>query len=225
MRLDQRLAQAVRHVADGVAVPEVDLDAVRARARANRRRTAALVAGVAVVAVVVAGTAVVTGRDASSSLPPAGPVSPSVSESPSTSPLPPLETRSWEVYDVDPVRLHRRTSSGLDRGTGDPGLDLGVRRPDHLSPAHEAFLSPNGHVRVSVWNAPLDASTRQESIPYLVAWVEDYCEEWATRPAPGSPTGPSGCAWRRGTATPVSSSRSRTMSRPSSAGASTPRTR
>ena len=37
MTLDQRLARAVRHVADGVAVPEVDLDAVRARARANRR--------------------------------------------------------------------------------------------------------------------------------------------------------------------------------------------
>ena len=39
MTLDQRLAQAVRHVADGVAVPEVDLEAVRAGARANRRRT------------------------------------------------------------------------------------------------------------------------------------------------------------------------------------------
>ena len=41
MSLDQRLADAAHQVADGVTVPEVDLDAVRSRARANRRRTVA----------------------------------------------------------------------------------------------------------------------------------------------------------------------------------------
>ena len=69
---------------------------------------------------------------------------------------------------------------------GDPGLDLGVRRLwTSVSPAHEAFLSPDGHVRVSAWNAPLDAGTREESIPYLVEWVEDYCEESGNSPCTG----------------------------------------
>ncbi len=39
MTLDQRITEAARHVADGVVVPEVDLDAVRSRARANQRQT------------------------------------------------------------------------------------------------------------------------------------------------------------------------------------------
>ena len=38
---------------------------------------------------------------------------------------------------------------------------------------------------MSVWNAPLDASTRQESIPYLVSWVEDYCEDMGNSPCTG----------------------------------------
>lgn len=62
MTLDQRLANAVHRVADGVTVPEVDLDAVRFRAHRNRRRTISVAASAAVVAVIVAGTVVVGGR-------------------------------------------------------------------------------------------------------------------------------------------------------------------
>ena len=182
MSLDQRLARAVRQVADGVVVPAVDLDAVRARARSNRRRTAALVTVAAVVAVVVAGTTVVTGRDASSPIPPAGPVSPSISESPSTRPL---STSSWEAFTSTryDVTVGHPPDWTEEPATRDWTWESDVR--DHLSPAHEAFLSQNGHVRVSVWNAPLDASTRQESIPYLVSWVEDYCEDMGNSPCTG----------------------------------------
>ena len=42
MSLDQRLTEAARHLAEQVDPPEVDLGAVRRRARANRRRTVAL---------------------------------------------------------------------------------------------------------------------------------------------------------------------------------------
>ncbi len=187
MTLDQRLAQAVRHVADGVVVPEVDPDAVRARARTNRRRTAALVAAAAVVAVVVAGATVVTGRDASSPLPPAAR---SRRRSRSRRPRRPSPT-----LDLDPGSWEAYTSTRYDFTVGHPpdwtedpaNRDWSWESDvlDHLSPAHEAFLSPNGHVRVSVWNAPLDASTREESIPYLVEWVEDYCEESGNSPCTG----------------------------------------
>jgi hypothetical protein len=65
MTLDQRLTHAVHRVADGVTVPEVDVDAVRSRARRNRRRTISVAVIAAVVAVIVAGTTVVGGRDTS----------------------------------------------------------------------------------------------------------------------------------------------------------------
>ena len=42
MNLDQLLTDAARHVADQVDPPEVDVDAVRTRARASRRRSTAL---------------------------------------------------------------------------------------------------------------------------------------------------------------------------------------
>ena len=53
MTLDQRLAEAARGVAEGVTPPEVDLDVVRHRAGANRRRAVVLAAVAAAVAVTV----------------------------------------------------------------------------------------------------------------------------------------------------------------------------
>ena len=186
MTLDQRLAQAVRHVADGVVVPEVDPDAVRAQARTRRRRTAALAAAAAAVVVAVAGTTVVVGRDATSPLPPAGSGTPSETQPPS-SPSPDLETgpKGWQTY----------TSSQYGFTLGHPPNWTAVPSTrnwtwefdvlDFKSPSHDAFRSPDGHIRVSVWNAPLEASTREESIPYLVEWVEDYCVESGNSPCTG----------------------------------------
>lgn len=185
--MERRLREAVNIQTEAAPAPSVDVSAIRERARrhARGRRTAALVTVAAVAAVVVTGTTVVTGRDESSPLPPAGPVSPSISESPTTSPQPPLDTGSWDVY----------TSTRYDLSIGHPpdwtkepairDWTLESDVADHLSPAHEAFLSKNGHVRLSVWNAPLDDSTREESIPYLVSWVEDYCKESGNSPCTG----------------------------------------
>lgn len=65
MNLDERVTQAVHRVAAGVVPPQVDLDVVRGRARANRRRTVAVAVVVvaAAAAVVVAGGALVAGPD------------------------------------------------------------------------------------------------------------------------------------------------------------------
>jgi hypothetical protein len=185
MTLDQRLARAVHHVADGVVVPELDPDAIRARARKNRRQTVAWVAAAAVVTLLVAGTTVVAGREASSPLPPAGPVSPSTSEPPSTSSQPPLETGSWKpyestTYDFNLARPPSWTELPASREW------TWERDPrNHLSSSHEAFTSADGHVRVSVWNAPLEASTREESTDYLVEWIENYCEQSGNSPCSG----------------------------------------
>lgn len=190
MTLDQRLNQAVHHVADAVVVPVVDPDAVRARAHRNRRQAGALVAAAAVVAV-VAGVTVLTGRgDASSPIPPAGPVapstsvSPSISESPPMSPQPRTGPRSWETYESTQYAFaigHPRNWTELP-ATRRWTWEFDVL--DAVSQGHEAFLSPDGHVRVSAWNAPLDG-TREESIPYLVEWVEDYCKESGNSPCTG----------------------------------------
>ena len=76
MTLDQRITEAARHVADGVAVPQVDLDAVRSQARANRRQRAVMAVTVVAAAIIVTGTALVMGREASAPEPadPVGPV-------------------------------------------------------------------------------------------------------------------------------------------------------
>ncbi|CUR59169.1 hypothetical protein NOCA2570063 [metagenome] len=186
MTLDQRLSEAAHQVAADVIVPTVSPDAVRARARSHRLRTAALSTIAAVVAIVVVGTSVVSGRNASAPAPPAGSVSPSVSAStpasPSTdsSPTGPRGTYTSSLYDLSVGHPRDWTVQPATR-TWTWESDV----QDFRSPAHEAFLSPNGHVRVSVWNAPLDASTRQESIPYLVSWVEGYCEASGNSPCTG----------------------------------------
>jgi len=38
---------------------------------------------------------------------------------------------------------------------------------------------------VSVWAAPLDPSTREETTDYVEAWVEDYCEASGNTPCTG----------------------------------------
>lgn len=81
MTLEQRLTQTMRHVADGATVPQVDLAAVRSSARTNRVR-AVSVAVTAVVAVIVAATTLVGGRNTSAPDPADTPVDqPSVQNS------------------------------------------------------------------------------------------------------------------------------------------------
>ncbi|GAA6525577.1 hypothetical protein [Intrasporangium sp. DVR] len=57
MTLDQRLSAAARHLGDRVVPPDVDLDTVRSQARRDRRRSVSLVVLSTVVALTLAGTA------------------------------------------------------------------------------------------------------------------------------------------------------------------------
>lgn len=63
MILDHQVKQALRHVADGVVAPEVDLDAVRSQGHRNRRRSVSVAVVAAVVAVMLAGAVLVIVRD------------------------------------------------------------------------------------------------------------------------------------------------------------------
>ena len=63
MTLDQRLTRSARAVVDGLTPPAVDIDAIRARVRSNRRRTALLATGATVAALVAVGVTAVAGRD------------------------------------------------------------------------------------------------------------------------------------------------------------------
>ena len=60
---------------------------------------------------------------------------------------------------------------------------------DHMSPAHDWFKapedSPGGDVRVSVWKAPVDPKTHEESTAYVLAWAKEYCEKSGNSPCTG----------------------------------------
>lgn len=201
MTLDQRLTHAVRHVAAGVTVPDVDLDAVRARAAVNRRRTVSLAVTVVVAAVIAAGGALGGGRESSAPAPPSSTgsassvpspspssqASPSSGASRSTNALPPIKTgrKHWQVY--------RSTQYGFDVGHPPAWSEIPASRVwewetdvrDALSPAQEAFRSPAGTIRASAWQAPLAPGTRIESTADIVEWVESYCKESGNSPCTG----------------------------------------
>ena len=64
MNLEQRLADAARHVAEQVYPPEVDVGAIRSRSHANQRRTLAATAAAALLTLALAGIPLLTtGRD------------------------------------------------------------------------------------------------------------------------------------------------------------------
>ena len=193
MTLDQRLTDAARHVADGLVVPEVDLDAVRSDARANRRQRVAIAVTVVVAAIVVTGTAVVSSRDASAPEPALG--TPSPSPTPSTATREPIDTSTWTPYKSELYHSQAGSLVGYPPywtvvpATRTWRFDTDVADP--LSPAYESFIAPTGHVRVSVWEVPLDTVAAHsacddlkdtafrmcvESVDYVLAWVDDYCQ-------------------------------------------------
>lgn len=176
MTLDQRLAQAVHHVAEGVPVPDFDLDAVRTRARANRLRMVAVAATVAVVTASVAGTAVVASRDTNAPMPPSSTTSPSELETGSASLQDDLDTGTWQTY--------RSTQYGFTIGqppnwTATPATrdwEWEIDGLEAATTAQENFENQYGDVIVSAWSMPLDRGARMDSTADFVDWIENYCE-------------------------------------------------
>lgn len=117
------------------------------------------------------------------SLVPSEPPSIAPSPSPSTDPL---DTSRWVTY----------TSAryGFDIGhpatwTEQPAtrawsfaLDSDANAPN--SPGADHFTSPNGQVRVSAWDVPLESAVNLDSREQLLTWINDYCRR----------TGAAGCA-------------------------------
>jgi hypothetical protein len=195
MTLDQRLTQAVRHVAEGVVVPDVDLDAVRSRAHRDRRRVVAVAFTAAIVAIAVAGTALVGGRDVSAPkrVHPVGP--------PQTG-GPPL-TPYWHdgVLHVRGIEIKTATPVGTIEVAGDTVLvsltstgkvpTWALVRGDRLAPLPGpgdtgAQVSVDG--RIAYWEThPTADSTR------FVAWDTETNRELASRDLPrrdGADAGP-----------------------------------
>ncbi|WP_457252564.1 hypothetical protein [Pedococcus sp. P5_B7] len=181
MSIDQRLARAMRRVADEVLVPQVDLTAVRSAARAHRIRRASVVATAAAAVVLVAATSLVGGRGTSAPQPA---TTPDPQSSTSSSRQPSLLTYRSSQYDLTLQYPKDWTPNAAIRAWS---WTTDVK--DWRSPAHDWFKapedSPTGDVRVSVWNAPLDPDTRQETYAYLLAWVEDYCVKSGDSPCTG----------------------------------------
>ncbi|PVG80857.1 hypothetical protein DDE18_20965 [Nocardioides gansuensis] len=184
MNLEECVASAIRAQTDLLQPAVPDLAVIRASAKTKSRRRAAIAVGcavTAVVAVVAAGVSGV-GRDRSDNVEPID--TPSSSPTPSTA-IERLDTSGWSAYRSDRYDLevgHPSDWTVVPASRGWRG-DADSRNP--LSPAHEAFQSPAGDVRVSVWSVPLDPGTRIESIADIEAWVEDYCEASSNTPGTG----------------------------------------
>lgn len=96
-----------------------------------------------------------------------------------------IDTSSWtaftsERYDVEMAHPEDWTVLPASRRWES---DRDVR--DVLSDAHDAFVHPDGEVRVSLWFVPIEPAEDTESIPYLLAWAEDYCRAADSRPCSG----------------------------------------
>ena len=189
MTLDQRIADAARHVADGVVVPEVDLDAVRSKARANQRQKVALAVTVVVVAIIVTGTAVVSGRNAGTPEP-ADPVDPPKISGPPLTPY--WHDGVLHVRDVEIETPWRRSPSievagdtvlaGLDGYRGvDPGWAL--VDGDRLAPVPVSDMYPRLSVdgRIAYWWTYPDADATR-----VVTWDTETNQELASRDLPGN---------------------------------------
>ena len=179
MTFDQRLTQAMQHVADDVIVPQVDVAAVRSTARAHRIRMASVAATAAAALVLVAATALVGGRDTSAPEPAHTTPVPQPSLA-----MPSTLTFKSSLYDLT---LRYPVDWTPYAATQTWSWQANVK--DWKGLAQDHFMAPDdsgtGDVRVSVWKAPIDPDTRKESTAYLVAFAEDYCTKSVNSPCTG----------------------------------------
>lgn len=180
MSVDDRVTRALHQVADEVVVPRVDVGSVRSAARAHRVRALSITATAAATVVLLAAAAFIGGRDTSAPEPagttPARPSSTSTRE-------PELLTYTSSQYDLTLQYPRNWTPVAAERA-----WSWSVDAKDAFSHAADWFMAPessHGDVRLSVWNAPIDATTRVESYAYLVAFAEDYCEKSGASPCTG----------------------------------------
>jgi hypothetical protein len=105
--------------------------------------------------------------------------------SPAVAAVEAIDTRSWTTYRSDLYHLEVGHPADWTETPAAREWRLDTDGKNFLSPAHDAFRSRKGDVRVSVWAAPLDPKTRQETTAYIETWVEDYCEASGNTPCTG----------------------------------------
>jgi hypothetical protein len=116
---------------------------------------------------------------------PAGRPSSTLSPSPSSKPL---DTSTWTTYTSDQYgfKVGHPPDWTETRATRDWTFSEDAGKPG--SPAQDAFMSPDGEVLVSVWNAPLDIpGTSKDSTTDLKVWVEAYCRASDSEPCSQDP--------------------------------------
>lgn len=177
MTMDQRLSQAMQHIAADVIAPQVDVAAVRSTARAHRIRVASVAATAAAALVLVAATALVGGRDTSAP----EPANTTPAPQPSLT-MPSMLTFKSSLYDLTidyPI--------GWTPYAATQKWSWAANVKDWKGLAQDHFMSPEartGDVRVSAWAAPIDPN-RNESTAYLVAFAEDFCTKSGNSPCTG----------------------------------------
>jgi hypothetical protein len=184
MKIEERVVSALRAQTDLLQPTTPDLAVIRAGAKAQSRRRAAIAGGFAVVAVVavvalVASGVTGVGRDRSDGIGPIATSSPSSTPSASTDVL---DTSAWVTYTSDRYDLQVGHPPGWTVIPSNRRWRFNVDAAVSMSPAQEAFWSAAGDVRVSVWSVPLDPGTRIKSVADIVAWVENYCEASKNNP-------------------------------------------
>jgi len=114
-------------------------------------------------------------------------VTPSASPTPSEAAdeVEAIDTSDWTVYSSDLYDLEVAHPPEWTQTPATRQWRLDADGKDFLSPAHEAFRSPAGNVRVSVWAAPLEPATGEETTDSIEAWVEDYCQATDNTPCDG----------------------------------------
>ena len=195
MKLEERVVSALRAHTDRLEWTTLDLAAIRASAKSQTRRRAAIVVGCVMAAIiaVVASGATNLGQDRSDGIGPVDTPSPSSTRSPKNAMS--MDMGAWMPYTSE--RYHSEAGPLVGHPpdwTVVPATRewrFGTDAADPLSPSHESFVDPTGEVRVSVWEVPLDTVAAYsecaglkdtayrlcvESVDYVLAWVGDYCE-------------------------------------------------
>lgn len=151
MTLDQRLASAARHIANGLVPPEVDLEAVRAHAHSNRRRTTFLAVAASVVAV-IAVAAVFDGR-ATSAPPPVPATTPTPTPTPTST-----SSRAWSPASMTPEVVVNTPSAQLETVGVAPG-DTDIRLSIWVIAGYRGMaLTTDGYKTVTYASAPAGAN-------------------------------------------------------------------
>jgi hypothetical protein len=176
MRLEERVASALKSQTESLPPVRTDLSAIRSAARAQSLRRAAVgvMSAVVVAAVVAAAGVTGAGRDRSADVPGG---STSASPTPSaTDTTGPIDTANW-------WRTYTSPEYGFEVGRPPGWTVQAATRPwradkdqkKFLSRGYDTFRSGPGDVAAGVWSAPLEPGTRIESTADIADWVEDYC--------------------------------------------------